>query len=300
MNAKRQLSRMFVNSIIRTAASICEQSPIMLDIIRKSNFKGKARVANCINPKLLPKHIVADCRGIRYKLDLLDDGQLHIYFDIFEREEIKRVYQLLPKNGVCIDVGANIGFYALHFAKQVGPNGTVHAFEPDPICFAHIIENSDLNNLGGILKTHQIAVANFTGHTVFYRSYPQHSGWGSLVRFKDIESDQLKVPCITLDTFIESEGLGKVDFLKVDVEGSEFEVLEGAQNSLKNRVFEYILIEFNGLRLAELKKTFADFLEVFAMNRYRPYELNLGLLEQLKRGSVESNKVISNFLFVAN
>lgn len=102
-------------------ASVAEQSSGFREFIRKVHFKGKVVAVSYINANFLPKEeIIEECNGLKYALDLQDDIQKFVYFNVYERRDIKRVLELVSEGGTCLDVGSNIGVYALHFAKRVG------------------------------------------------------------------------------------------------------------------------------------------------------------------------------------
>jgi len=286
-----------IDALARGSARVCEKVWLPREIMRRLRFKGKYRIKTYIRPACLPSDVIASCRGVRYRLDLTDDLQRQIYFNLHEEYELETISKLIPRGGLCVDVGANVGFYTLHFARCVGKNGTVHAFEPDPLNFVKLHENVKLNDFEAQIILHDCAITNKTGTATFYQSKRSHSGWGSLVEFKDIAVAQVDVHATTLDDFLASKGIGNVDLLKVDVEAGEFELLEGAARSLRNHIFRYIFIEYFGARLAEHGKTFADFWDIFHSYGYKAIELNLDLLRQMSNGIVPAEKQLVNWVF---
>lgn len=108
-------------SIGKVAARAVEQNASALEYVRTHHFKGKVVVVSKIQEKFLPEgEFVADVKGIKYELNCKDWIQKHIYFDTFERREIKIALRYVRMGGIYFDVGSNIGFYALNFAKQAG------------------------------------------------------------------------------------------------------------------------------------------------------------------------------------
>src|SRR3954468_15098448 len=87
--------------------------------------------------------------GISYKVDLYDYIGWWLYFGIRELSR-QKMYNLIHKSDVVIDVGANIGETVLNFAKQTGSQGEIHAFEPDSLNYKRCIENISLNTLKNI------------------------------------------------------------------------------------------------------------------------------------------------------
>ncbi|MGH9512326.1 MAG: FkbM family methyltransferase [Terriglobales bacterium] len=247
----------------------------------------------------MAREVTVSRNGVLYRLDLRDDVQREIYFDIYERSEVRGALLLVPNGGICLDAGANNGAFALQFAKQVGPKGLVHAFEPDFTVWSRLKENCLLNSFENRLYCHHLALTNRNGTAVFYKSDSVHSGWGSLAEFRDIAVQMETVKVTTLDDFLAGENLSRVDLLKVDVEAHEPELLEGARASLQHHVFRYILIEFNGQRLKERGKTLNDFLHPLMAAGYKVVRPTSERLEDMTTGAVPIESVLINFLFAA-
>ena len=93
-------------------------------------------------------------------IDSLDN----LYLDIQGHDELgTKIVENIIKNGnIVIDVGAHMGYYSLLFAKLVGKNGKIFAFEPDPKNFSRVQKNVKLNNYMNIVLT-QKAVSDRTG-----------------------------------------------------------------------------------------------------------------------------------------
>lgn len=131
-----------------------------------------------------------------------------------------------------VDVGANIGEWTLQMAAAVGPAGRVIAIEPVPH-MAQALEKSVLANNLRQVTIAALAVAERPGEAEF--SVEQANTGGSrLGRFaRGAERfDYIKVRLATLDGLLEEAGVARVDFIKIDVEGYELEVLQGARATL--------------------------------------------------------------------
>jgi len=131
---------------------------------------------------------------------------------------------------VVIDVGAHIGSYTVRCAKAVGEKGLVIAFEPDPENFKVLLLNVKMNNLKNVIAF-PYAVGKSNGIIKLHKS--KFTGFHSTVRFPQGYIGSIKVKVITLDALTENIGVKKIDWIKIDVEGGEAEVLEGAVNTLK-------------------------------------------------------------------
>jgi FkbM family methyltransferase len=285
------------NPLFSVIARGCEKSELIAEGIRGLNFKGKGRIVERIRADAMNREVTAACDGIKFRLDLRDDVQREIYFNVFEKTELKQALDRVPVSGICLDIGANNGVFALQFAKKVGAQGLVHAFEPDRNVFSRLSANCRLNLFDNVLKCHNMAVSNVNGALTFYESSPNHSGWGSLEEFRDIAVHKETVQAITLDDFLGRENIRNVDFLKVDVEAHEPEVLEGASDSLRRQAFRNILIEFNGIRLSQRGKTLEDFLEPIIANGYSPIDFRTPRLEELRSAAIPPNTVCTSLLF---
>jgi FkbM family methyltransferase len=287
-----------LNPICALAARTCEKSPLAADLVRKVDFKGKGRIVQRIRSDgAMAREIVASCDGIQFQLDLRDDIQRELYFNVYEREDLKIALDLIPVGGACIDIGANNGAFALQFARKVGPAGIVHAYEPDPTIFSRLWSNRSLNKFEKVLHCHRAAVSNVNGSVTFHGSDPSHSGWGSLIEFSDIAVRTSAVNATTLDAIVTSEKLRRVDFLKIDVEANEPEVLAGGKAALEQQKFRFIMIEYNGIRLAERGETLEHFLQPLKDSGYAPVMLRTDLISQMLERVVLPESIVTNFLF---
>lgn len=147
----------------------------------------------------------------------------------FETTELNLVRRNLPEGGTFIDVGANAGLYSLlawHWFKDV----QIHAFEPVPFAYDAFQANMAKNRIGGDrLFLNQMAVGD-ENKTVHITTDFHSSNY-----LADSQSSEktVPVPCVTLDRYAQERGIGRIDFVKIDVEGKEFAVLAGAEQVLR-------------------------------------------------------------------
>lgn len=142
------------------------------------------------------------------------------------------VRNLCPTGGTVVDVGANFGEWALQMARAVGPGGRLIAFEP----VAYLAEAARKTlRVNGQRQGEVVAKAlsNKDGQAelTLNKTHTGKSGIG--VADSDDETARVSVPTVTLDSFVEAENIGRLDFIKIDVEGHEAEVIEGAQSTLQ-------------------------------------------------------------------
>lgn len=129
----------------------------------------------------------------------------------------------LHKADTVIDVGANVGYFTL-FCQNLFPQATIYSFEPGPDAFAALQKNcTELPNL----HLYQSAVSNVDGTT----HIEIDSEISALSRVSD--HGNLVINCQTLDSLVVTEKLSSIDLLKIDAEGHEKHILEGAKNALK-------------------------------------------------------------------
>jgi FkbM family methyltransferase len=140
-----------------------------------------------------------------------------------------------PKPGeVVVDVGAHIGRYTLIAAKRAS---RVVSIEPDPSNFAMLESNIRLNNFSNIVPL-RLAISSSPGRRRFFLAGGGDSGTSSLepswswILDTGLERKHVEVECETLDRLVSSLGVEHIDWLKIDVEGHEIDVLEGAKATL--------------------------------------------------------------------
>ena len=231
------------------------------------------------------------------RLDLRDDVQRAIYFELFEREELEYLRVRVRPGDVCLDVGANIGFYTCQLARWVGTAGQVHAFEPEPRNVARLTANLELNDLAEQVTVHAAALSDQKGSAAFNRAAENHSGWGSLERYEDFHSDHIEVDTRTVDDVLDSHGLDEVALLKVDVEGTDFAVYRGAAKALGRSAFRFVMAEWNGVWFPEQGRSFRDFTNHFGEFGYRPIESQRTLADAYQRGELDPTDRIVNVLY---
>jgi FkbM family methyltransferase len=178
----------------------------------------------------LPFHGDGDLQEIQYQLE----GELWFQY------ETERLREYLRQDAVVVDVGANLGFTALLFAKLVGPGGKIYAFEPSPAMYAkllQVVEKNQLSNVrcfnlgcGTARKRETLLVPASSGNATIRRDGVRLAG---ICREISIEIDTLDHVILPLAP--------RVDFLKIDTEGFEDQVLAGAEQLIaRDRPIVYI------------------------------------------------------------
>lgn len=173
--------------------------------------------------------VLTEVDGIRYRLDLnqLIDSSIY-FFGGFEADTVAAMRKCISPGDVVLDIGANVGCHALLFSKLVGPTGKVVAFEPMAWAFQKLCVNRDLNDFAAHnLKVEKMAIGdiNRTAQRARFKS-----SWPMFGAPADIVEDT--VDFCTLDSYVASRDLRRVDFIKVDVDGYEHKVIQGGQNTI--------------------------------------------------------------------
>lgn len=182
-------------------------------------------------------------------------------------------------DAVCIDVGANIGLYSLALAA-VAPQGRIYAFEPSPGTFDYLCQNVEENGLANV-ESFKLALGDSSEGTVHFHDIPFFTAGsfsvddGSFLTAEVLGSNFFEAAATTLDAFIAEHGIDRVDLIKIDVEGAELSVLDGAKDTLST-MQPKVVLEFNSfgftlhqaiLPQVALERIRSIFPYVYVMNR---------------------------------
>jgi len=236
-------------------------------LMAPARFRGKIRLANWLGGiagGFTPEANCAPVPGARVTVSLSDRIGRMMWAGCYEPELLGLLRRVLGAGMTFVDVGAQIGYFSAAAAALVGSSGSVHSFEPDPDCFLMLQKNA---RAYPCMKTHNSAVADFTGETSFARTpEPGESGWGALFD-EDGKRTKISVRVCTLDDWQAAERIERIDVLKIDVEGAECRVLEGARRAI-DALKPLIWVEANGVCLARDGQSIASLLSALAEHGY--------------------------------
>jgi FkbM family methyltransferase len=144
-----------------------------------------------------------------------------------------------------VDVGANIGYHTVLFARAVGESGRVIAFEPDPWNRELLERNVHDNGLAALVSIEAAAVTDYEGTCVLH---VDAESWGvhSLSPANLLSTERsrtVEVPATTLDASLARAGCDRIDILKVDAQGAEGRILRGAARTLAGQRGMTVLLE---------------------------------------------------------
>ncbi|MEI8364144.1 MAG: FkbM family methyltransferase [archaeon] len=149
---------------------------------------------------------------------------IKMIYDINHSIEAYNKHYNIKEGDIVIDIGGYHGLYSIAISRAVGPSGKIYVFEPNPDSFRILKENIQENNIKNIISINK-AVYNKSGP---FRFFKKKAGSRIVARsFKTNTKDSLiTVQAITLSEFIRTNHINKIDFIKMDAEGSEVEITE--------------------------------------------------------------------------
>jgi FkbM family methyltransferase len=240
-----------------------------------AQFRGKVRLTNWAGGIVRRFTPEVDCQpvpGARVAVSLSDRIGRMMWTGCYEPELVELLRQVLDPAMTFVDVGAQVGYFSATAAALVGPAGAVHSFEPDPDCFSLLHRNAQAYPW---VRVHNSAVADFTGEASFYRSPKRgESGWGTMFD-EDGERAKIGIGVRTLDSWMTAEGIGKIDVVKIDVEGAEYRVLAGARRAIA-RTRPMMWVEANEVCLSRDGKSVRSLLRLLAEWDYAAHGLDRG------------------------
>ena len=225
------------------------------------------------------------------KLNLEDWIQEHIYFlDSYETRETNYIRSTLKTGDTFIDIGANIGYHALIAAQTITNQGHVLAFEPFEASFQRLNEHKVLNATPW-LKSEPIAISNRNGMlSLFYQEQEKNSGMVSTIA-ADQNIARAEVPCKRLDDYLSEHQIDRVDFIKLDIEGGEWNALQGMLSTLKKHL-PIVMLEIDQVVISNSNHSETDLYAFFNSMGYEPfYFMENGTLSPIREKKVSKNVV---------
>ncbi|MEE8239736.1 MAG: FkbM family methyltransferase [Nitrospirales bacterium] len=186
---------------------------------------------------------------------------------------LRRLSESWGAHPLVMDVGAGVGLYA-KLVRHLAPEATVYAFEPHPKAFALLEEEA---RRSGFTALNQ-GCGDTQGKMPLY-DYASDEGSPVASVYQEVieglwraRSTSTVVPIITLDRFLHDHGIDRVTLLKVDTEGHELRVLQGARSSITNHLIDVIQFEFNVMNIFSrtYMKDFYDLLPNYDFYRILP------------------------------
>ena len=166
----------------------------------------------------------------------LHSATANMYVGLQEFEEMAFTLHVLKEEDFFCDIGANIGIYSI-LASKIKKSKTI-AFEPDKTAFYYLKNNISINNIEDKVLLNKFALGNFNGNINFSKNLNSEN---HIINSSDKNIRVVNIQ--TLNTCITNIPI----LIKIDVEGYEYHILQGASEILKNKTLKAIIIELNGI-----------------------------------------------------
>lgn len=231
-----------------TAAAADPRIELTLDI---QTLGGPARVALALDPTQTSQ---------AFMLEHFRQGVL------YEAETAAFLFAVLAPGDGFVDVGTHVGYFSMLAAAAVGAEGAVWAFEPEARNHAQVIEHARRNRFAHVSAA-QAAVGATDGEAILWVNADNDGGhglwdvgtfdWNARSRAMP---ERRTVPLVTLDAFFAArpQAAARLRVLKIDAEGSELRVLQGARGLLAAGRIPYVVCESNAFALAAMQTNEAE------------------------------------------
>ncbi|OGL46381.1 MAG: hypothetical protein A2161_03000 [Candidatus Schekmanbacteria bacterium RBG_13_48_7] len=163
-------------------------------------------------------------------LDITQYVQRKYFFENYGQELAGIMFKYLKPDSVFVDIGAHVGYFSV-LAAQIAINGEIICFEPLPQNYTKLVQNININRLKNA-SINQLGLSNQSG-TFTLHVDPYNDGGHSFDDNWCFYSHPLPVNVVTFDEWTEKNKINRIDFIKIDVEGHELNVIQGMVESLK-------------------------------------------------------------------
>jgi FkbM family methyltransferase len=210
--------------------------------------------------------------GIHMRLDPSDLGpRMILESGEYETASFNMLREHLSSGATFIDIGANVGIYSLRLAPVVGPAGHVIAVEPNPESVQRLQTNIAASD-AGVVKIAPVACSDSESSLDLFVAPNSNTGETSLSKANASQEGAVehtyKVRARPLDDIIRESGVARADAIKIDVEGAEYLVLKGSQQTL-DRFHPMVLVELVESQLRAMGTSSAQVREFFHAHHYR-------------------------------
>ncbi|NEP84617.1 MAG: FkbM family methyltransferase [Okeania sp. SIO3B3] len=193
--------------------------------------------------------------------------------DVAFNGELHLLQQILPASQVVFDVGANVGLWT-QLALEINPQATFHCFEPN----AAVFEQLQNRQFPITVNRRNVGLSNTAGQRELH-IFEETSTMSSLYQRRGLESYNIAnsqftelIVLETLDNYCQQHAIDNIDFLKMDVEGHELQVLQGATRLLTEQRIQLIQFEYGGCNI-DAKVLLRDFFDLLGPLGYTLYKV---------------------------
>ena len=217
--------------------------------------------------------------GNKLYLDSSDSLRLSVKKE-FEPQTTDLIQKNIFSGNIVVDIGANIGFFTLIMANGVKKEGKVFSFEPELENYKLLSKNVKENNLQNIILENK-AVGNKNGSTEMYLASKENNIYSQSMhrifssKIVSQNSTPITIKIIKLDDFFEKLDLiKKIDLIKIDVEGAEFDVLKGMDKILDSNKDLKIIMEFSLENLQDFGSKPDEVLDFLLKKNFKLWKIN--------------------------
>ncbi|WP_306332749.1 FkbM family methyltransferase [Streptomyces sp. KL118A] len=239
---------------------------------------GKAALAaRFLNPRLREhprRRVVTDLYGHRFAVDTQDLIQRYVYlFGAWEPHMTRWLRGRLGAGDVFVDVGANVGYFAVLGAGLVGPRGRVVAIEASPAFHDRLLRNAELNGHANI-RAVNAAVSDAHKRLTFILASSNNMGANSIVPYDGPAESTFEAEASPLPELLEPAELAEARVIKIDVEGAEGGVVRGLAPALDRlRDDVEIAVEVTPDRMQQLGDSVEELMKTMREAGFHAYRL---------------------------
>lgn len=226
------------------------------------------------------------------------------YEKFYIREaSLKILAEILEPGAVAVDAGSNIGAYSYNLSRLVSGSGMVFAFEPRTDVYRLSVRMMEKLGISNVV-IENVGLSDSPGLASLY--LPPSHGRSALFPFPDLDGVGMEqVNLVTLDEYLKTRQLPRLDFIKIDVEGHETDVILGARESIDNhKPLIYVEVEERHLMpQGRSVRGFCDLMREIGYAGYGLYQHRLQPIDEMLEGSHLASDLpvdlpIANFWFL--
>jgi len=203
---------------------------VLQRVLERLPIRGKGRIADAVLSNSTGEFDCHPLPGVTVSVRADQRIERWMWAGAYEPELVSLLKKTLRPGMTVLDLGANIGYFSVIAAALVGENGQVHAFEPMPQNLIRLRKNLEPFHWA---MPHPYAVGNVTGEVPIHYS-DKEAGWASVHDQHHLGN----LPCtsavsaVRLDDWQQSHSVNRIDFIKLDIEGSELDALISARQTI--------------------------------------------------------------------
>ncbi len=236
--------------------------------------RGRLKLADKLGAVIAPPTPqLLNVNGIQVELDHSILTHRMMFYDLYEENVMNFLKSYLKPGMVVFDPGANMGYFAAKCLGMVRPGGTVHSFEPSNTCLDRLHRSNDPAQVTGWVLN-EMALTDHAGEMTFYDTPRVITRGYACLEGVSTPGDRIahKVRVTSVDVYCQEKEIGRVDFLKLDIEGSELPALRGAQRMMEKGALPVILVETT---LTEQDRKTTEEIDILLRKAgYRSYHVN--------------------------